>query len=62
MCEEAYTLSIHLGKRKVSLNGLPENQFQLVHWWRSGGEILGAEAVVGCAFQNLAAAQASFNF
>lgn len=28
------------------MNGLPKNQFQLIHWWRSGGEILGAEEVV----------------
>lgn len=41
-----YILSIHLGKRDVSVNGLPKNQFQVIHWWRSGGEMLGAEEVV----------------
>lgn len=43
MYEEIYFLGIHLGKRDVSLNGLPQNQCQLIYWWRNVGERLGAE-------------------
>lgn len=47
MYEEPYVLNIHLGKRDVSFNELSKNQFQLVYWWGSGGERLGAEEEMG---------------
>lgn len=46
MYEEAYILGIHLEKKDVGLNELSKNQFQLIHWCRSGWERLGAEEVV----------------
>lgn len=44
--EEAYILGIHLEKKDVGLNGLSKNQFQLIHWCRSGWEGLGVEEIV----------------